>query len=111
MLIFFHAISPTAPNVLGAMIWFCYKRYSELSLQRIRLIIHAKALGFTLAEINDVIHVWDSPTFAVAQKVACLQAKLTELDEKSHALTMLRAGLLNAMAKVGSDCVEGQIAW
>ncbi|AEG72019.1 hypothetical protein RSPO_m01384 (plasmid) [Ralstonia solanacearum Po82] len=22
-LIFFHAISPTAPNVLGAMIWFC----------------------------------------------------------------------------------------
>ncbi|ALF90576.1 MULTISPECIES: heavy metal-responsive transcriptional regulator [Ralstonia solanacearum species complex] len=88
-----------------------YKRYSELSLQRIRLIIHAKALGFTLAEINDVIHVWDSPTFAVAQKVACLQAKLTELDEKSHALTMLRAGLLNAMAKVGSDCVEEQIAW
>ncbi|WP_055326520.1 heavy metal-responsive transcriptional regulator [Ralstonia solanacearum] len=88
-----------------------YKRYSELSLQRIRLIVHAKALGFTLAEINDVIHVWDSPTFAVAQKVACLQAKLTELDEKSHALTMLRAGLLNAMAKVGSDCVEGQIAW
>ncbi|AYB54193.1 heavy metal-responsive transcriptional regulator [Ralstonia solanacearum] len=88
-----------------------YKRYSELSLQRIRLIIHAKALGFTLAEINDVIHAWDSPTFAVAQKVACLQAKLTELDEKSHALTMLRAGLLNAMAKVGSDCVEEQIAW
>ncbi|CAN0627988.1 Transcriptional regulator, MerR family [Burkholderia multivorans] len=88
-----------------------YKRYSELSLQRIRLIIHAKALGFTLAEIGDVIHVWDSPTFGVAQKVACLQAKLTELDEKSHALTTLRAGLLNALAKVGSDCVEGQIAW
>ncbi|KDB08872.1 transcriptional regulator, MerR family [Burkholderia sp. lig30] len=88
-----------------------YKRYSELSLQRIRLIIHAKALGFTLAEIGDVIHVWDSPAFGVAQKVACLQAKLTELDEKSHALTTLRAGLLNALAKVGSDCVEGQIAW
>ncbi|UNK01852.1 MerR family transcriptional regulator [Ralstonia insidiosa] len=32
-----------------------YKRYSEVSLQRIRLIIHAKALGFTLAEISDVI--------------------------------------------------------
>ncbi|VWC67016.1 MULTISPECIES: heavy metal-responsive transcriptional regulator [Burkholderia] len=87
-----------------------YKRYSEVSLQRIRLIVHAKALGFTLAEIGDVIHVWDSPTFGVAQKNACLQAKLDELDEKSQALDTLRAGLLNALAKVGSECVEGEIA-
>lgn len=87
-----------------------YKRYSELSLQRIRLILHAKALGFTLAEIGDVVHVWDSPTFGVAQKVACLQAKLAELDAKSHALTTLRKGLLNALAKVGGECVDGEIA-
>ena len=87
-----------------------YKRYSELSLQRIRLTLHAKALGFTLAEIGDVVHVWDSPTFGVAQKVACLQAKLAELDAKSHALTTLRKGLLNALAKVGGECVDGEIA-
>ncbi|NPT55935.1 heavy metal-responsive transcriptional regulator [Paraburkholderia elongata] len=96
------ATQPHATNI--------YKHYSELSLQRIRLIVHAKALGFTLAEIGDVVHVWDSPTFGVAQKVACLQAKLAELDEKSHALTALRAGLLNALAKVGGDCVDGEIA-
>lgn len=87
-----------------------YKRYSELSLQRIRLTLHAKALGFTLAEIGDVVHVWDSPTFGVAQRVACLQAKLAELDAKSHALTTLRKGLLNALAKVGGECVDGEIA-
>ncbi|MBA5689027.1 MerR family transcriptional regulator [Rugamonas apoptosis] len=88
-----------------------YKHYSERSLQRIRLIVHAKALGFTLAEIGDVIHVWDSPTFGIAKKVECLQAKLTELDEKSRALATLRAGLLNALAKVGGDCTEEDIAW
>lgn len=87
-----------------------YKRYSELSLQRIRLIVHAKLLGFTLAEIRDVIDVWDSPTFESAQKVACLQAKLKELDEKSHALSTLRAGLLNALDKVGGECIDGEIA-
>jgi len=87
-----------------------YKRYSQLSLQRIRLIVHAKALGFTLAEIGDVIHVWDSPTFGVEQKTACLEAKLAELDAKSLALTTLRAGLLNALAKVGGDCVDGEVA-
>jgi MerR family Zn(II)-responsive transcriptional regulator of zntA len=95
----------TRPNATNT-----YKCYSELSLQRIRLIVHAKALGFTLAEIGDVVHVWDSPTFGVAQKVACVQAKLAELDEKSHALTALRAGLLNALAKVGGDCVDGELA-
>jgi hypothetical protein len=54
--------------------------------------------------------VWESPTFGIAQKVECLQAKLAELDAKSLALSALRAGLLNALAKVGGDCVEGEIA-
>ena len=87
-----------------------YKHYSELSLQRIRLIVHAKALGFTLAEIGDVVHVWESPTFGVEQKVMCLQAKLAELDAKHLALVTLRTGLLNALAKVGGECVEDEIA-
>jgi MerR family Zn(II)-responsive transcriptional regulator of zntA len=87
-----------------------YKHYSALSLQRIRLIVHAKALGFTLAEIREVIDVWDSPSFGVAQKAACLQAKLKALDEKSHALSTLRAGLLNALDKVGGECIEAEMA-
>ncbi|CAG9239075.1 Transcriptional regulator, MerR family [Paraburkholderia tropica] len=95
----------TQPHVTNT-----YKQYSALSLQRIRLIVHAKALGFTLAEIRDVIDVWDSPGFGTADKVACLQAKLKELDEKSHALSELRAGLLNALDKVGGECVDAEIA-
>jgi DNA-binding transcriptional MerR regulator len=83
-----------------------YKRYSALSLQRIRLIVHAKTLGFTLAEIRDVIDVWDSPDFDTADRIACLQAKLRELDEKRQALEALRAGLLNALDKVGGECID-----
>jgi DNA-binding transcriptional MerR regulator len=95
----------TQPHVTNT-----YKRYSALSLQRIRLIVHAKALGFTLAEIRDVIDVWDSPSFDTAKKIACLQAKLDELDEKSHALNQLRAGLLNALDKVGGECIDAETA-
>lgn len=95
----------TQPNVSNT-----YKCYSALALQRILLIVHAKALGFTLAEIRDVIDVWDGPGFGTEQKVACLQAKLKELDEKSHALSALRAGLLNALDKVGGECVEVEAA-
>jgi len=42
--------------------------------------------------------------------VACLEAKLAELEEKSQALTTLRAGLLNALDKVEGGCVDGQSA-
>jgi len=96
---------PTQPHATNT-----YRRYSALSLQRIRLIVHAKALGFTLAEIRDVIGVWDSPSFDTAQKVACLQAKLAELDEKSAALHALRTGLLNALDKVGGECIDVEMA-
>jgi DNA-binding transcriptional MerR regulator len=81
-----------------------------VSRDTIRYYERMGLLGFTLAEIGDVVHVWESPTFGIAQKVECLQAKLAELDAKSLALSALRAGLLNALAKVGGDCVEGEIA-
>lgn len=93
--------TPTQPHATNT-----YKRYSAVSLQRIRLVVHAKALGFTLAEIREVIEVWDSPGFDTGQKVACLQRKLDELEEKSRALSALRVGLRNALDKVGRKCEE-----
>lgn len=81
-----------------------YKHYSAVSLQRIRLITHAKALGFTLAEIADVIHVWDGPEFGAAEKEARIRKKLDELDEKRAALEALRESLTAALDKVGGPC-------
>lgn len=81
-----------------------YKVYSAVDLQRLKMIKHAKILGFTLSEIADVLTVWIEDEFSVAQKRACLERKLIQIEEKELALKELRAGINNALFKVGLPC-------
>ncbi|WP_037377441.1 MerR family transcriptional regulator [Serratia sp. M24T3] len=81
-----------------------YKVYSAIDLQRLKMIKHAKMLGFTLGEISDVLAVWIEDRFSVEQKTASLRRKLVQIEEKEQALIALRAGILNALDKVGQPC-------
>ena len=83
-----------------------YKVYSAVDLQRLNMIKHAKMLGFTLAEISEVLAVWVDNNFTAEQKQASLRRKLQQLEEKEAALTELRARLKNALNKVGQPCVD-----
>jgi MerR family Zn(II)-responsive transcriptional regulator of zntA len=83
-----------------------YKVYSAVDLQRLNMIKHAKMLGFTLAEISEVLAVWVDDNFTAEQKQASLRRKLQQLEEKEAALTELRARLKNALNKVGQSCVD-----
>lgn len=83
-----------------------YKVYSAVDLQRLKMIKHAKMLGFTLAEISDALSVWVEGQFTVAQKQASLHRKLEQLEEKEKALAELRSRLINALNKVGQPCVD-----
>jgi MerR family Zn(II)-responsive transcriptional regulator of zntA len=83
-----------------------YKVYSAVDLQRLKMIKHAKMLGFTLAEISDVLAVWVEDRFTVVQKQACLQRKLEQLEDKEKALAELRSGLINALNKIGQPCED-----
>ncbi|CAM8433384.1 MULTISPECIES: MerR family transcriptional regulator [Enterobacter] len=83
-----------------------YKVYSAVDLQRLNMIKHAKMLGFTLAEISEVLAVWVDDKFTAEQKQASLRHKLQQLEEKEAALIELRARLKNALNKVGQPCVD-----
>jgi len=83
-----------------------YKVYSAVDLQRLNMIKHAKMLGFTLAEIAEVLAVWVDDKFTAEQKQASLRRKLQQLEEKEAALIELRARLKNALNKVGQPCVD-----
>ncbi|CAM6727625.1 HTH merR-type domain-containing protein [Enterobacter asburiae] len=83
-----------------------YKVYSAVDLQRLNMIRHAKMLGFTLAEIAEVLAVWVDDNFTAEQKQASLRRKLQQLEEKEAALIELRARLKNALNKVGQPCVD-----
>ncbi|WP_309475056.1 MerR family DNA-binding protein [Enterobacter mori] len=80
--------------------------YSAVDLQRLNMIKHAKMLGFTLAEISEVLAVWVDDEFTAEQKQASLRRKLQQLEEKEAALIELRARLKNAINKVGQPCVD-----
>jgi len=81
-----------------------YKVYSAVDLQRLKMIKHAKMLGFTLSEIGDVLNVWVDDAFSVEQKRASLARKLLQIEEKERALVALRAGVVNALNKIGQPC-------
>lgn len=83
-----------------------YKVYSAVDLQCLNMIKHAKMLGFTLAEIAEVLAVWVDDNFTAEQKQASLRRKLQQLEEKEAALIELRARLKNAINKVGQPCVD-----
>jgi MerR family Zn(II)-responsive transcriptional regulator of zntA len=83
-----------------------YKVYSAVDLQRLNMIKHAKMLGFTLAEISEVLAVWVDDKFTAEQKQASLRHKLQQLEEKEAALIELRARLKNALNKVGQPCID-----
>ena len=83
-----------------------YKVYSAVDLQRLNMIKHANMLGFTLAEISEVLAVWVDDKFTAEQKQASLRRKLQQLEEKEAALIELRARLKNALNKVGQPCVD-----
>ncbi|HFV9273702.1 TPA: MerR family transcriptional regulator [Enterobacter asburiae] len=83
-----------------------YKVYSAVDLQRLSMIKHAKMLGFTLAEIAEVLAVWVDDNFTAEQKQASLRRKLQQLEEKEAALIELRARLKNVINKVGQPCVD-----
>ncbi|EHN8903611.1 MerR family transcriptional regulator [Enterobacter asburiae] len=80
-----------------------YKVYSAVDLQRLNMIKHAKMLGFTLAEIAEVLAVWVDDKFTAEQKQASLRRKLQQLEEKEAALI---DRLKNALNKVGQPCVD-----
>lgn len=81
-----------------------YKVYSAVDLQRLKMIKHAKMLGFTLSEIAEVLTVWIEDKFSVEQKRSSLERKLIQIEEKEQALMELRAGIIHALNKVGQPC-------
>lgn len=83
-----------------------YKEYSPLALRRIELISHAKALGFTLKEIANVIVAWEQEGLVPSQKRLLIQEKISEVEKKAHSLAVLRAALSDALDKVESGCSD-----
>jgi len=70
-----------------------YRAYQPGDVQRLRFVRRAKALGFTLVEIRDLLALSDHREEDMGSLREVAKAKVTEIDDRLAELTRVRAGL------------------
>ncbi len=68
-----------------------YRRYGELELRRLQFIRRAKALGFTLNEVRELLNLGSRESVAKIKVLA--ETRLRDLDRRLTELQQIRAGL------------------
>lgn len=68
-----------------------YRRYGAGELRRLRFILRAKALGFTLADVRSLLALSDEQDVAKVRQAA--QAKLADVQQRIGHLQRVRKGL------------------
>jgi len=73
-----------------------YKHYDERMVEAVYSIVESKKAGFTLTEINTLIHDWFSDKLTLQKKVEIVDEKLKEVEEKIKQLKKVKTFLLEA---------------
>lgn len=77
-----------------------YRHYDESHVSRVRFVRSAQALGFSLAEIREIVPQLDAGTFRRHEIEARLHAKLAEIDAHIRQLEVLRRELQGTFAQL-----------
>ena len=70
-----------------------YRHYDSGDVARLRFVRRAKALGFTLIEIRDLLKLSDHRDDDMAELKAVAGEKLADVESKLNELTRIRDGL------------------
>jgi len=89
---------PPPPRSAGG-----YRHYPIDSIRRLRFIRHAKALGFSLAEIRELLslHADNGASSRAVKRLA--EAKLADIDRRIAALTRMREVLAHLTEQCPGD--------
>lgn len=71
-----------------------YRRYDDFTADGVRFIRHAQELGFTLAEIEDLLTLRVDPSTSCADIRDRAERKILNIDRKIESLTRMRATLI-----------------
>jgi len=70
-----------------------YREYAPESVRRVRFIKRAQELGFTLAELEDLLRLREDPDIPCRQVRATAESKIAHIEEKMRRLRAMRAAL------------------
>ena len=79
-----------------------YRDYGDADLHRLGFIRRARDLGFSIAEIRDLLRLWDDTERSSRDVKALTTAHIAELENKIAALKEMRATLAHLV-----HCCEG----
>lgn len=74
-----------------------YRKFAEVAVDRLAFVKRAKALGFSLGEIRELLVIQDEHTDACAEVRDLVQKKLAVVREKKEELEKLEAHLSAAL--------------
>ena len=85
-----------------------YRTYPADTVQRVRFIKRAQAVGFSLADVATLLHLNDGAPDDCSAANALVMGKVSELDAQIADLQSMRASLLRLAARCGDpapgDC-------
>ena len=86
------------------------RRYDDTILQKLNLIRLAQKAGFTIAEIQTLLHDFPEDAPPSARWQALVPQKMAELDERLQTIQMMKgilAQTLDCQCNTLTDCGEG----
>lgn len=80
-----------------------YSYYGEDVVERLQFIQMAKAVGFTLLEIKEVIDAWYEKELTKKAKIEVLNKKLLQIDEKMKELKVMKKQIALCKFNIEND--------
>jgi len=80
-----------------------YKHYDANTIERLEIIIEAREVGFTLAEIKKILTSWFETIDSKPETLELFQAKIKEIDDKIKYFKQTRSLLEKVCEKLQND--------
>lgn len=80
-----------------------YAYYDDEVIDKLRFIHMAKAVGFTLSEIKEVIDAWYEKQWTKKAKLDVLNLKIKQLDAKMKELKAMKKQLAQCMVTIENE--------
>ena len=80
-----------------------YREYPPDSVLRVRFIKRAQQLGFTLAEVQELLRLREDPKIPCKQVRSTAEAKIADIEEKLRRLRAMRSALGTLVASCAAN--------
>lgn len=85
-----------------------YRQYTDDVVDRLRFIRRAKNLGFTLAEIKELLELRVAPGTTCAAVKSCAETKIGDIEERIRSLQRMKEALESLTAACSGKGPSGE---